>query len=358
MRKGYGINSTDPAHWRQGCDLVRLWDSGTRIDLISPVRGRYNWSRLDYYVAQAQKTKTLLVFCLGATPQWMIGPQVPPYHGAFSQWSNYLPDLTLLAEFVAALVEHCQRPDGTNGLYAVEAWNEWNAGNFLDSKATPQQVADLGKTVYQAVKAVNPNVLVTTPTPCWSNGYPEVHMEAILAAGVGQYCDVVTFHGYLPTGADPSAIAPHITAIRNSMQNHGVGEKLLWETESGWGANSTVPDADKPAYIQKWLAVRDQNGCDAAFWYQWDNTTHGTLFTSAGGVNPAGQAYMAYQSPAPTPAPPPPAPPPVPPPPAPKPPPTPEPKPPVAKPPARGKLPAVTNLRAIASPAARPPQER
>jgi hypothetical protein len=63
------------------------------------------------------------------------------YAGAFGQWSNYIPNLTMLAEFVTALVTHCQSGGGANKLYAVEAWNEWNAGNFLDPRATPSQHA-------------------------------------------------------------------------------------------------------------------------------------------------------------------------------------------------------------------------
>jgi glutamate synthase domain-containing protein 2 len=95
-------------------------------------------------------------------------------------------------------------------------------------KSHTDGIKSIGQTVYNAVKAVNPNVLVTTPTVCRNKTTNAQAMDSILAVGAGAFADVVTFHGYI-AGVN-SATASHYP--------QGVEIVRLWDSGVRWSVIS------------------------------------------------------------------------------------------------------------------------
>src|SRR6185437_626971 len=108
MRLGQGVSSNNPAHFPQSVSMIRLHDSGIRWGLISPARGVYNFAGLDQHLSNAEKAGVDVIYCVSDTPAYAAVSK-PAVTGAYGIGSNALPDLTMLSEFITALMKHCQR---------------------------------------------------------------------------------------------------------------------------------------------------------------------------------------------------------------------------------------------------------
>ena len=152
----------------------------------------------------------------------------------------------------------------SQGPDAIEVWNEpnidreWPTGQVNGASYTRLLAAG-----YQAIKAVNPNIIVISGAPaptgfwgaagCGANGCnDDVFMQQMAAAGAAQYMDCLGLHyneGIVsPTqsGGDPRGGYP--TYFFNSMLNRGAqyfpNTKVCW-TElgylSGEGFSTPIP---------------------------------------------------------------------------------------------------------------------
>ncbi|MDE2776773.1 MAG: hypothetical protein OXI77_12595 [Chloroflexota bacterium] len=172
---------------------------------------------------------------------------------------NRATDPAYVAEFAAYVgFLASQGPD------AIEVWNEpnidreWPTGQVNGASYTALLAAG-----YQAIKAVNPNIIVISGAPaptgfwgaagCGANGCnDDVFMQQMAAAGAAQYMDCLGLHyneGIVsPTqgGGDPRGGYP--TYFFNSMLNRGAqyfpNTKVCW-TElgylSGEGFSTPIP---------------------------------------------------------------------------------------------------------------------
>src|ERR1019366_9373099 len=124
-----------------------------------------------------------------------------------------------------------------------EVWNEPNngAGTWTGTNA---QMVTMAQTIYSAVKAVDPTNKVLTPSP---QGNATTWMNNYLAAGGGDYADIMAFHGY--TGSAPETIATLIDSYKSVYATHLQSSKPIWDTEA---MNITTSD---PTLQAKFLAV-------------------------------------------------------------------------------------------------------
>jgi hypothetical protein len=112
---------------------------------------------------------------------------------------------------------------------------------------------------------------VISPSPVNPNGLQ--WLDRYLEIGGGKYADIIGYHFYVRTR--PEAMLDLILPAKEIMQKHGVSDKPLWNTESGW-IRSPLTDKIDPvrqapgwaarAYILNWAA-----GVQRFYWYAWDD---------------------------------------------------------------------------------------
>jgi len=152
------------------------------------------------------------------------------------------------------------------------------------------------------ILAINPNAKFLTPSPNPGNGKGVASwMDGYLAAGGGQYADIIAFHGYC--GTTPEAVVPIITGLQSTLAKYGLSAKPIWDTEASWGAKADFSDDDeRAAFVSRMYLLHWANGVPRFFWFGWDYDNSGTLWQdvatgtctiagSGGFLCPSGQAY-------------------------------------------------------------------
>ncbi|MFZ4815372.1 MAG: hypothetical protein ACOYL5_12615 [Phototrophicaceae bacterium] len=224
-------------------------------ELVEPQRGQYEWTRVDAGIEAAADRGQRLLVSVVAPPDWAREPganldrQGPP-----ANYQDY-------ANFVAEIV---RRHPGK--IHAIEIWNEQNLDREWTSVRglVPADYVNLLRLSYQAIKAVDPGVIVISgalsPTGfddgigAWDDFR---YMDAMIVAGLLNYTDCVGAHhnGYnIPSTYswdevpnDPSAIfrgpfdnPHHSWSFRSTLQGYAFriqqagGTQKLCVTEFGW----------------------------------------------------------------------------------------------------------------------------
>ncbi len=222
---------------------------------VSPAQ--YNWGSADQALGAAYPDHGgyQLIGTIHAAPDWAApGNRAPLYPGR-------LPDF---AEFVGALVERYDG-DGYNdapGSPIVSYWEFYNEPDANDDYFEAgwgnygQQYASLLATAYSAVKAVNPAAQVVFGGIAYDwfedqNGpFVRNFLDDVLAAGGGNYFDVMNFHAYPHFAFNWTSQGPGLLektqAVRAKMTAHGIGNKPIIITEAGWHSNNPPNSPSSP----------------------------------------------------------------------------------------------------------------
>jgi len=108
-----------------------------------------------------------------------------------------------------------------------------------------------------------------------------------LAAGGGNYADVIAFHAYLQTQSLPPVpedLLKYLPLwVKNVLKPYGQDTKPIWDTEASWGVATccdfTDPDLQAGFvaryYLMHWLA-----NAQRFYWYAWGDTPAGTLWVA------------------------------------------------------------------------------
>jgi hypothetical protein len=102
-------------------------------------------------------------------------------------------------------------------------------------------------------------------------------------------------HGYLPRGtSEPESYFTFlITNTKAVMNKYALGSKPIWDMEANWTADSNLPSQyQQAAFLARSYILRLFNNVQRFYWYSWDNSVNGTLWTSTGGIRPAGTAFQ------------------------------------------------------------------
>jgi hypothetical protein len=285
---------------------VRLLSSETDWALLNPAPGVYDWTTLDRWLNAIQvhgMNGSDVIYTFNATPRWASsnpndysckgsGP------GACDPPNDLNPDGTGAnqhwKDFVTALTGHVAG--------RITYWEVWNEPAFKPFfTGTPAQITRLAKDLRAIAQVADPSAKILSPpisdyhltltTAC----YAANTMDHYFAAGIGPYIDIVSFHAYfaVPAGPDaPENYTSQVACIEKMMANRGQQNKPLWASEGGWGRESDLPDLDQQAaYVARAYLILRSIGVERFYWYRWDNTTWGTLWSSGTGVNKAGVAY-------------------------------------------------------------------
>ena len=250
----------------------------------------YRWSALDAFVASAAAAGRDIVYCFLATPAWATARPVDAGH--YGRGSDAEPaDMAWLASFATAVCAR-YRQRGTP-IHAFEIWNEPKfvggggvaEGNYFTG--TPTAMAEMARTVWNAVKAVDPGVLVLSPSPTglefpWFEGDRSGtdHLYSFLTASDGyggtgaRWIDAVAFHAYSHTGLNNVHAIPQMMAnVRDCLSLVGLEGREVWITET---SAITPPLATHVAqhqqeFIARTLLLALGAGATRVVWYAWDD---------------------------------------------------------------------------------------
>lgn len=276
-----------------GVGSWRLWDAGIGWPEEQPERGKWQFGLLDKYLAMAQLTGSDILLPLGRTPRWASSR--PFEKSAYGTGQAAEPiDIEDWRNYVRAVARRYR-----GRIRAYEIWNEPNEKGFFSG--TPEALLRLQSEAYRILKEIDPNNLVVMPAAVHALQW----LDDYLALGGGRYADIIGYHFYVPKHA-PEAIPGEVAKVRALMAKHGVGDKPLWNTETGWwiaNSDGTPEDAgvsptwkrlapdEAAAFVARALILGRWAGLDRFYWYAWDNRGLGLIEPQTGKLKPAALAY-------------------------------------------------------------------
>jgi hypothetical protein len=179
-------------------------------------------------------------------------------------------------DYVTAIATHAKNAPGARIKY-WEIWNEPHNQYYWDG--TFPQMVRMAKDAYAIIKGIDPGALILCPSgvPRWLDQY--------LAAGGGEYTDVVSVHAYY--GSAPQFI-PMINQVREILANHQLN-KPIWDSEGSWGNASRrgFDDDYQSAFIAQYYILHWSNNVPRLYWFAWNDGAMGTLWIQEPG-NPNG----------------------------------------------------------------------
>ena len=259
----------------------RLWDAAVNWPNLEPSKGQWQFGRLDLYVSLAKQHGTGLLLPLSYTPSWASGrPEITAPPQNLEDWRNYVK--TVVSRYKGRI-------------QAYEMWNEPNLSDFWSG--TIDQMVMLTKEASAIIRSIDPQAIIVSASPTAEWGIPWF-VEFVKKGGV-QSADVVGYHFYGdPPSAPPEAMVPVIQRVRRIMSENGLGNKPLWNTETGWLVPAKMESEEiaaaflARAYIVAWAA-----GVQRFYWYAWDNRSLAivTYKEAERQVTPAGNAYKVIE---------------------------------------------------------------
>jgi len=253
-------------------------------------RGIYQWAALDSFVATASAAGRDVVFCLMSTPTWASARPNEPGH--YARGGDAEPaDMRSIGEFAAAV---CARYRALGmPITAFEVWNEpkydngggVEKGNYFSG--TPQALAQMARTVFQHVKAVDAAALILSPSPTgleypWTAGDRSGtdNLDRFLGAPDGSggsgrdWVDAIAFHAYSHNGRNDVYAIPQMFAnVRACMAQYGLHDREIWVTETSAitpRLASHVPQHQRE-FIARTLLLAAGAGAARLIWYAWDD---------------------------------------------------------------------------------------
>jgi hypothetical protein len=229
-----------------GVETIRLpvsWAAAQR----SP-RSDYDWTSLDFTVAEAAKHRIEILPVLGSSPGWATG-----------NWRRMPVDNARQrrgwAEFVRAAVERYGRggefwaehgPGSKDPVppMPIRAWQIWNEENFFYfvKPVSPGRFARLLAATRPAVKGADPRAeivlggLFGSPRQNLPRAMDAADFLRVLyrSPGVKANFDAVALHPY---AADVTDLRRQVEEVRATMVRHGDRRSSLYITEMGWGSD-------------------------------------------------------------------------------------------------------------------------
>lgn len=212
----------------------------------------YSWLYVDAVLAIAQNRSINVIATIESAPSWAA------QHPGSPIYAERLPDF---AEFVGALVERYDG-DGINdapGNPVVMHWELYNEPDVTITNWRPgwgehgAQYAAMLKTAYPAVKQANHRAQVVfagLAYDWWDGPFVESFLDDVLAAGGGDYFDVMNFHYYplfAPNWTDDGGVGlfEKAQAVRSKLQQYNVNKPLVI-TEAGWHSDNDVASPSTP----------------------------------------------------------------------------------------------------------------
>jgi Chitobiase/beta-hexosaminidase C-terminal domain len=200
--------------------------------------------------------------------------------------------------FVSALIDHV-------GPGVIQYWELWNEPNIQETwHGTQSALVAMAVDARAILKKADPNAVILSPgttinfeTPaecatkdprCGSHW-----LSQWLAAGGKNTIDGLAFHGYPQVGEGPEQIQGVVGMQQLAMNENGLGSLPIFDTESSWGLNTKLPiESVQVAFVARHFLLEHSMGVQGSFWFSYDSSTWGTMWSSKGGLNAVGEAEL------------------------------------------------------------------
>ena len=208
---------------------------------IETAPGDYGWGHSDMVIEHARNQGLTVIARLGMTPAWARpDPAERETTATYLDADNY----AAFADFVAAFVA---RYEGQ--VEHIIIWNEPNlAFEWGYRPVDPAAYTELLRVSYRAAHAANDEIVVlggalapTLEPEGSGRGLNDLlYLEAMYAAGAGDYFDALSAHAYGLGFPPEMAPAPdllnfrRVELLREIMVAHGDAHKPIYITEAGW----------------------------------------------------------------------------------------------------------------------------
>lgn len=267
----------------------RLWDAHVAWPNLEPRPGQWHFELLDSYVTAAEEHGVNILLPLGLSPTWasarpnerstyQAGNAAGP--GRIEDWRNYVRTVA-------------RRYKGR--IHDYEIWNEPNYKGFWTG-STEEMIA-LTRDAEKVIHEIDPSAIIVSPSATTVAG--EQWLSEFLAGGGGKYVDVIGYHLYVMP-QPPEETLPLLNKVRQIMQENGVQEKPLWNTEMGWAFPKPFPSGElAAAYLVRTYLLCWSRGVQRLYWYAWDNHGWVSIETTERDnktLAPAGRAYATVQT--------------------------------------------------------------
>lgn len=271
---------------------LRLWDAGVSWERLEPVKGQWQFDRLDKLISLSEKNGVEPLLTLGITPRWASAR--PGEDFVYGKGGRAEPaDIADWERYVRTVAG---RYKGRIRYY--ELWNEPTFTELEQNKGfysgSAEKMVELARVARRVLRKIDPDIRMLTP------GFTDDgrRLDLFLRLGGKEFTDIVSYHFYSPR---PEAMAYRVSQIRAVMASHGIADRELWNTEYGFEmpppgkpmpAAGVRDETDLAAYVARSLVLGVALGIQRFYWYSWDHGTMGLLDKSSLLPNVAGLAYI------------------------------------------------------------------
>jgi Glycosyl hydrolases family 39 len=276
---------------------LRLWDAYVTWPRIEPKQGTWDFTGLDKYVDAASQQNIDVVLPLGLSPSWVSSR--PEEKSAYGPGNASNPArLDAWRDYVRMVVTRYK-----GRILAYEIWNEPNLKQFYSGSVS--EMLQLAGAAYTIIKEIDPQAVVCSPSATNQDGVK--WLDQYLQQGGGKYADVIGFHFYA-NPEPPETMLPLIGQVKAVLQKHNLGNKPLWNTETGWAIqnslsvvraapastrfNSIVLSQEQAsAYLARTHILNWAESIQCLYWYSWDNKVMGLTEADGKTVKKPARAY-------------------------------------------------------------------
>jgi len=279
----------------------RLLDAYVQWPKLEPTRDKWDFTNLDLYVKLADQHHVAIMLPLVFTPQWASARPSEP--------SAFVPGNAAEPKDMADWRDYV-RTVGTRYKGRIHEYEVWNEPNLKETyTGSISQLVEMARIAYTTLKEIDPSVTLCSPSAAGAEGVD--WLDRYLKAGGKDYADVIGFHFYANPKA-PEVMVPLIQQVEAVMQRDGIGNKPLWNTESGWaiqntqtavkptpgqGFNSVVlSEESASAYLARSYVLSWAGGVSRFYWYSWDNKVMGLTEEDGKTTKPPAQAYREIEN--------------------------------------------------------------
>ncbi len=153
-----------------------------------------------------------------------------------------------------------------NGLIRYwEIWNEPN-GDGAFFRGSAEQLADLHKTAYLAVKRVDHKLKIVGASLVYVD--PE-YMDRLQDAGAVDYMDVIAFHHYCWDYPPDSGMLRRLNTILGWRDKNAPG-RPMWDDEWGYTPDANITPTRHANMVARQLIITRAMGVQHSDYYTWD----------------------------------------------------------------------------------------
>ncbi len=282
-----------------------------RRKLVEPVRGEYDWSAVDPYVAGAAAHGIELLPFVYGSPEWVdASEEHPPLAGPGERhdWRGFL---TALVDRYGRQGEFWAGPVPTHPIRRWQIWNEPNFDFYWEPEPSPRDYAKLLSISADAIREADPKAKIMLAGVARVRlGMPWWRFLARLyrVPGVKHDFDYAALHPYSP---GIQVLGEYVELARHVMGGAGDRRTPLAITEIGWasdgdpGAPLVVGERKQARLLRRSFAFLAQPDTgwriSDSQWYSWRDTQaiepfcsfcgHSGLFTGEGNAKPAWDSF-------------------------------------------------------------------